>query len=177
MKKIPEIKTARRKPDFAGTPGALVSLEGLNLVFGGRLKSSPYDTLLDQLATAQPGQALKFDDVKAKASVYARSKKKGLKVSFAELNGALYVRLDGRVEDDVRKRRREQIVAALKKGPLTHFALASRMREAGDGSIDAVMVETILTQMLRDCLVLKREASAGGGVPEWALTAKAAKAA
>lgn len=136
-----------------------------------RAKASPYDPLLDQLAAATPGQALRFADTRARAALYARAKKKGLKVSFAESNGSLYVRLDGRVDDDVHKTRRDQIVAALKRGPLGHIQIAAKLREGGDSTVDAQLVETILGQLLRDGVVVKRESG------DWTLSAKAARSA
>jgi hypothetical protein len=146
-----------RKPNTDGVPGELVSLEGLNLVFGTRLKTSPYDPLLDQLVQAGPGKALRFGDVRAKASVYARAKKRGLRVSFAESAGALYVRFDGSSDADVRKSRRDHIVVALRLGPMSAIQIAKRLREAGDASVDAQLVEAILGQMLKASEVVKRD--------------------
>jgi hypothetical protein len=47
--------------------------------------------------------------------------------------------------------------------------ISAKLREAGDIAVDAQLVETILTQMMRDNQVIKRE----GG--EWSLNPRAAK--
>jgi hypothetical protein len=160
-----------KRPDFTGVPGALVALEGLGgLVFGKHLRTSPYDPLLDQLLAAGSGKALKFGDVKAKASLLLRAKKKGLRVSFAEDGaGALYVRIDGSATEDLRGVRREQIQSALKLGPLSAIKLAVKLRESGDTSVDGQMVEAILGQMQREGVVIKRESG------DWIASPKPAK--
>src|SRR5260370_12736875 len=154
-KKIAEIQRPTKgvKPDMKGVPGELISLNGLNLVFGRGAKPSPYDALLDQLAAtalSAPGQVLRFSDMRAKPSIYARAKKKGMRVSFAEDAGLLYVRYDGSTEDDTRTTRREQILHALKLGPLNGIRIATKLREAGDAAGDAPLVARSLEQLLRD---------------------------
>lgn len=157
------------RPSMDGVPGELISLEGLNLVFGHRLRISPYDVLLDQLAAStdkaveekQPRPGLKFGDVRAKASVYTRAKKKGLLVSFAEVGRVLYVRLDGRADDHAKETRRGSIRKLLANGvALTHVAIAARLREAGDASVDAQLVDAILAQMLKAGDVIRQDGGA-----------------
>lgn len=147
-----------RRPDFTGVPGEIVSLDGLgDLHWGNKLRGSPYDALLYQLAAAGQGKALKFGDERARASITVRARKKGYKVSFAVQGGALYVRFDGRVDDDVKARRREQILGALKFGPSAAPKLASILRGKGDEIVDGQMVVAILVQMQRDGHVIRQE--------------------
>jgi hypothetical protein len=145
------------KPNRAGVPGELVSLESLDLVFGRMSKASPYDPLLHQLAVAGTGKALKFGDVRAKASLYARGKKLGLRLSFAIFGTDLYVRFDGRVDDDIRGSRRARIQEALKNGPRSAGELLNAIREKGDVTIDLPTTEAILAQMVRGGELVKRE--------------------
>src|ERR1035438_3862891 len=100
-RKVAEIAKTRKAPDFHGVPGELVAMpEGVALSFAtGQKKISPYDALLDQLAAA-PTKFLRFTDKRARASLNVRAKKKGLRISFAEDSGMLWVRLDGHVDDD-----------------------------------------------------------------------------
>jgi hypothetical protein len=115
---------------------------------------------------------LRFGDVRAKASVYARAQKKGLRVSFAESGGALYVRLDGRKDDDIKAARREKIVQALKGGvSLNAIRLSVKLREGGDTTIDGQTVEAICAQMVREGSLIKRETG------EYAINARLAKTA
>lgn len=167
------------RPMLDGVPGEIVSLDGLNLVFGHRLRVSPYDTLLDQLAEAtdkaveakQPRPGLKFGNIRAKASVYSRAKRKGLLVSFAEVGQALYVRLDGHVEENARETRRGKIRTLLASGQaLTHQAIAVKLRESGDATVDAPLVDAILAQMMKAGEVIRQESGA------WKLNPARAKA-
>ena len=100
-----------RRPDMTGVPGVLVDaqLAPVEIVWGNRLRKSPYDPLLHQLAEAGAGKFLKFPDTRARVSVIARARKLGLKVTCGEQAGALYVRFDGRVEDDVKATRRTHL--------------------------------------------------------------------
>jgi hypothetical protein len=155
----------RARPNFAGVAGELLPQAPEGLVFG-RMKASPYDALLDQLAAAPRAAALKFGDVKARSSVALRAKKKGLRVSFNASTGVLYVRFDGRVDDDVRQDRRDKIRGLLGKlGPLTSIKMANRLRENGDATIDAATAETILLQMMRAGDLVRQEGGAFGLAP------------
>ena len=135
----------------------------MNLVFGNQGRKSPYDPLLDQLAAAQPGMALKFGDVRVRSSLYARAKKKGLRISFAESGGALYLRFDDRMDDDVKAGRRKEILMALMVGPATSAKIAVVMRDKGDRNVDGALVEVSCAQMQRAGELVKMECGA------WAL--------
>lgn len=168
------------KPRMDGVPGELVDLDALNLQFGGMRKVSPYDPLLDQLATAtdaamaavpkRPRPGLKFGHVRARNSVWARAKAKGFKVSFAIAGSDLYVRLDGRVDDDVKETRRSAIRKLLASHmQLSVIPICNKLREGGDVNVDAALVETILTQMAKAGEVIRQESGA------WRLGLKGAK--
>lgn len=156
------------KPDFTGVPGELVPIDGLQLSFGRGGRISPYDALLIKLSESAKGNALKFASVRAKASVAVRSKKLGFRVSFAELGGALYVRYEGRIDEDIRAQRRTAITAVLKKhGPQSSIAISTLLRGAGDTSLNAGDIELIVLQMLKDGTVLRQEGNM------WALNPRA----
>jgi len=121
------------------------------------LRGSPYDALLEQLAAAGPGKGLKFGDVKARASVTVRARKKGMRVSFAVAGDVLYVRFDGRVEDDVHGGRRAAILTALRRGPANPITLAVILRANGDANLDGETVVVILAQMARTGEVVRGE--------------------
>ncbi len=81
-------------PNFAGVAGSLVSEIPEGLLFGERkTKTSPYDPLLLQLKAAGAGKYLRFEDLRARASVLARSRKLNIKVTFAEDGNILFVGL------------------------------------------------------------------------------------
>lgn len=162
------MKKGMKAPDFSGVKGELVLAEGLQLNFGSRLKSSPYDALLDQLVAAR-GQLLKFAALKARASVAVRAKKKGLRVSFAEAGGCLFVRYDGLLVDDVKGTRRAKILDVLEKMPRNAAQLAVALREAGDSTVDASLVLAILAQLERDGQVVRGEGD------RWAKSPRALK--
>lgn len=141
--------TKGQAPITTGVPGELVPMDGLELVFATRkARISPYDEMLDKLAAAGPGQALRFDDPRARASVTYRAKKKEFLISFAEHEGGLYVRFDGRVLQDPKTSRRAAILNAIDHHP-TAVQLAVRLRQEGDVNCDASIVAAILTQMVR----------------------------
>jgi hypothetical protein len=166
-------KEKRKSPDFSGTPGELVTQLDPELQFGKR-KMSPYAALLDQLSKAtdeaiaanKPLPGLKFAAVKAKASVWAQAKARGFKVVFAEKDGCLFVRIDGRV--DAIEHRGEEIKKLLRIQPQTAMVLTNKLRANGDETVDAQGVETMLARMLRLGDVAKQE----GGT--WKLLAKKA---
>ncbi len=143
-------------PRFEGVPGELVPIDGLPLCFGRGGHGSPYDPLLDQLAASGAGQALRFGDVRARSALTARAKKKGMRVSFAQHEGKLYVRYDGSASDDLKQSRRDRILAVLKV-PQTAMTLTQRLREAGDTTVDATIVLAILAQMQRAGDVIEQE--------------------
>lgn len=157
-------------PNVAGTPGKLTELPAA-LVFGGLGRISPYDALLLQLEKAcdeakrqsRPLPGLEFTDVKAKPSVYARAKKLGYRVAFAEDKGRLYVRFDGLVSDDKKALRRKAIIEVLSKPAgtaLKYIEITNRLRAAGDELLEAATVDAILCQMLKTGEVIKTDAAA-----------------
>lgn len=147
MKKTTDAKFDRKKPDFTGVPGEFCKPDGLNLVFGKKLRGSPYDGLLLELAK-RTGELLVFGDIKARASIYARAKKLQMALEYAESGGKLYVRFAGLLPDhpDFKSQRRDRIMAAL---PGTPIQVA---RAIGDG-LTAQDVEIHLRQAQRDKLV------------------------
>jgi hypothetical protein len=149
----------RAVPNMEGVPGVLVSLDGLEIDFlrrGGRV--SPYDGLLDQLASAPANSGLLFmDGVRAKASLYIRGKKKGLILAFAEAAGNLYVKLLGRVDDKEKETRRGKIKEILRLGAMSPVRISNKLREAGDGAVDAQLVAVILLQMQKDGSVIRQD--------------------
>lgn len=81
-------------PNLTGVPGALVDQAPPDLLFGPRkMKTSPYDTLLLQLQRAGAGKFLRFEDLRARASLTARSKKLNIKILFGEQGSTLWVAL------------------------------------------------------------------------------------
>jgi hypothetical protein len=142
---------------MTGVPGEIVSVDGLQLVFGPRARQSPYDPLLQQLVDAGPGRALKFGDARARVALTSRAKKMGLRISFAISGDSLYVRLDGGVTEDVKATRRGRIKEALKFGTQTAMHITNHLREKGDSSIDVNLTESILLQMLRTGDLIRQE--------------------
>jgi hypothetical protein len=174
----------RKKPDFTGVPGALVAsdvvagLEGQGLVWGTGHRTSPYDAMLEDLrrhteSALAKGEkhlpALRFDDARARASVCARAKKKGLRAICAEHAGKLYVRLD-KLEGNPSVARRKAILVTLKQfGPLPTQRLAGQLRQDGDTAIDAATVNLICAQMVKSGEVIAQEGGA------WSLSPAAIK--
>lgn len=160
--------TTRRVPDFSGTPGKIVSLDSLELNFGRRRTGSPYDILLDDLATAtdeavaagKPRPGLEFGNVKAQASVYQRAKKKNLRVVFAVSGERLYVRMEGRYDDNIREQRRTAIKRILLVGPMTYIPITNKLREGGDLSVQASEVDPLLNVMMKAGEVIRQEGGA-----------------
>lgn len=149
-----------QKPDFRGVAGELVPIPA-GLEFSARkLKGSPYDALLDQLAEKGPGHVLKFSDLRARASVVARSKKKGMRVSFAERGSELFVRFDGSSKEDADNSRKGKIREILKAGPLTYLKVCNKLREGGDTLVDAPLTELILLQLFKAGEVIRQEGGA-----------------
>jgi hypothetical protein len=155
-------------PDLSGTPGTICSVEGLNLAFGASKRVSPYDKLLDELAASTtPNQALCFESTKARTSVAIRAKKKGLRVSFAEHAGRLYVRFDGRAENAgvlipapapsslkaVFTGRRAAILDALRVGSRNAARLVAALQASGDSGVDMNLIETLCAQMVREGVI------------------------
>jgi len=91
------------RPNFNGVPGCIVASDALpeGLDFAAkRARISPYDGLLEKLLEAPKNSALKFGDLRARASIIIRARKKGLRVVFAERGSELYVRIDGFIDSN-----------------------------------------------------------------------------
>lgn len=147
---------ATKRPDFNGVPGKLVAApEGLQ--FGPKGRHSPYDSLLQQLATAK-SQVLEFGDARAKASVYSRATKLGMKVEFAERGVALYVRFGGWKPDSEqwRKLARVAILEAIKTQPRMVIQVTNAVRATGLNDVDAGTIDAILKQMEQEGTVARQ---------------------
>lgn len=153
-------ETKRARPDFSGVPGELVDASVLpaGLHWGTKLRGSPYDGLLRQLAEAGTGKVLKFGNPKARVSVNVRARKLGMRVTCAEADGVLFVRFGGSAGEDLKGSRRERIRGVLKvSAGATPFHVAKVLRDKGDEHADAQIVEAILTQMARAGEVVRGE--------------------
>ena len=127
-------------PDMSGTPGKFLEAIPTGIVFAPRGRVSPYDALLIKLrdacegprAAGAPKPGLVFDDIKAQASVYVRSRKLGMRVSCAMDAGKLYVRYDGRIGEDEKTKRRAAILSLLARSPepMKYIAITNRLRAA-----------------------------------------------
>lgn len=166
---------SKRIPNFSGVSGELIPADpALLLVFGNRCRISPYDGLLDQLAEKTNGGGaggflLRFGDTRARAAVQVRARKKGLRISFAESGGSLFVRLDGSASKDLHETRREAIKHILRTQPMTAMRLAAKMRDSGDPAATGPLVESILLQMLKAAEVVRQEGDT------WALNPRAGR--
>jgi hypothetical protein len=139
-------------PDFSGVPGELVAADAVpaGIHWGTKLRGSPYDPLLKELAEAGAGKMLKFGNARARTSIVLRARKLGLKVVCGEDGGALYVKFVGREGDDLANARREKIRQALKiVVGITLSKLLLHLRDKGDVTIDAPTLQLILSQMMR----------------------------
>ncbi|MFN7999286.1 MAG: hypothetical protein U0Q18_37055 [Bryobacteraceae bacterium] len=168
----------RAKPDFTGVQGEVVAgdviagLEGRGLAWGSGGRKSPYDAQLDELlrltneaaAQGSPKPAMRFASNKARTSLTVRAKKKGIKLSFAEFDGALYCRIEGQ-ENQVGARRRARILEELKRGPRKAAYLNTALRAAGDQTIDLGTIGAILSQMLREGSIVHQEGDTWGLAP------------
>jgi hypothetical protein len=171
MKKATEVRSLGPqkgvKPNCDGVPGEIVDLAevGPAAIWGRKnTKVSPYDLPLAQLAEAGPGKVLKFGDPRAWSSVGVRAKKLGFRVSRAVVDGKLFVRFDGRLDDDLRAARREKIIGCLRRQPgMTTHQVNIAVRDSGDTTFDAVLAELYLTQLVKTGDAIKRD----GGT--WAL--------
>lgn len=157
----------KRIPNFTGVPGQLVD-EPEGLTYGAS-KSSPYDPLLNSLVAAtdkwnaegrtKSRPVLKFSDLKAKSSVYSRSQKLKIRVTFCEGAGScLYVRYEGKRDEALSGKRRENILTILKSGmALSYIQIKNKLVEMGDLTIDAPTADAIMIQMMRNGDVIRQE--------------------
>jgi hypothetical protein len=143
-------KPTNRKPDFTGVAGRLVELPAdVSLQFGARGgRVSPYDALLEQLAAARD-KVLEFGDLRARASVMARSKKLGIKVLLAEHGPKLYVKFGGWLPESDRWKAevRAGIRDTVTTQPRNEIQVAVALRAKGLNDVDAGVVGAILKQM------------------------------
>lgn len=148
---------ARKAPDMTGVPGRIVDAP-VDLVFGHKLRSSPYDALLQQLAEAGKGKALQFDDRRARAAIYSRSKKLGMQVEMAENGNALYVRFCGYAPDSPKWKAmaRTAILDTVRTQARNDVQIAAAVRAKGLNEIDAGTVGAILRQMEQEGLVARQ---------------------
>src|ERR1700690_2259125 len=139
-----------RVPDFKGTEAHIVD-QPEDLIFGATTRVSPYDPLLDELATkaevwekgtrSTPRPIICCASVRAKASMYSRSVKLGIRISFAIRGTALYIRYEGRRDSKIQSKRRGNIKDLLKPGvAMTYIQIANKLRDQGDVSLDAASV-------------------------------------
>jgi hypothetical protein len=125
----------------------IVFLEGLDLQFGNRNRTSPYRALLEQLLDAGKNSALQIDNPKTRYSITKQARALGWKVAFAEHEGYLYVKIDGVSEKPPTKPTEgpktaasRRVVNALEKGPLTAAEVA-RTLKADPAACEAVLTE------------------------------------
>ncbi len=164
-------KTARKAPDFAGVPGALVDSAPEGMVFGlKKWRVSPYDPLLEQLRKAGAGKFLKFDDLRCRISVSARAKKLGIKVLFGEQGNTLFVTLataelqaNGVVEEQPKKPSNSDLVlAAIREKRHTAGEIVSWLRSNGVPGAGITQVDGIIGNLMRaGTLKLGRAGSTG----------------
>ena len=159
----------KKRGPFTGVPGTLVPLQGLELDFSTKkLRVSPYDALLAELAAAPKENALLFNDLKARNSIGLRAEKKGMIVAFAEKDGMLYVRYMGRTDEQASGQRRGAVLRLLRQlGPITYIKLTNRLREEGDAIADAPMVECILQAACKTREALKQDRGMYKANPLW----------
>jgi|SRR5579859_5966436 len=165
------------RPDFSGVPGELVDLDA-SLSFARVTRSSPYDPLLQKLlaateswraetkdgSAAKPQPGLRFSDTRARAAITSRSRKLNMRVSFAESGGQLFVRYEGALDAEKKlpDGRRGQVIGILKRdGAHTTLALTQKLRNGGDTTVDASIVESICSQMLRKAEVGSKQSPSG----------------
>lgn len=156
------------KAQLAGTPGELCELpDGLDFSKGGR--QSPYDSLLKQLAEAtqkwfKDGQqearpGLKFNSPAARASIYARAKKKSMRVQLAEHSGFLYVMMDTADLAEEEKKlagRKGRVYNALMSGPKSSSEIVNFLKK-DDPALTEDLVLGLLGNLQRDGDVIKQD--------------------
>ncbi len=142
------------KPNMNGTPGIMLSIDSIpkDLQFG-RNKESPYDKLIFQLKQAGKDHCLRFEDIKARAAIYSRSKKLGIELEFAFNENILFVKLkqpklNTSDEKELKQGENEVYVfKAIKAGYKTPEIIAKYIRDQGKSSMDSSMVQIIAKRM------------------------------
>jgi len=178
-KSNPLAPTKGVRPQTNGVPGVLVSEappEGM--LFGAKkLKVSPYDPLLLQLKVAGPGNYLKFEDLRARVSVYARAKKLGIVVEFGERGNTLWVALgkaqlhtDGAVDEAPRKTISDVVIDAIKAKRTTAGEIVTFVRSNGGAGAGITQIDGVLSSLLRQGKV-RLVSRPTDDVPRWGLAA------
>jgi hypothetical protein len=144
------------KPKFDGVIGALVTEAPDGVLFGQKLRQSPYDPLLKQLRDAGAGKFLRFESLRAKPSIAARAKKLGIRVLFGEQGDVLWVtlaaadlRTDGAAEQPTRKTNSDLVLEGLDAKRDTAGALTTWLRSNGAPGIGISQVDELLRQLAR----------------------------
>jgi len=127
----------------------IVSLDGLDLRFGNRGRTSPYRALLEQLLDSGKNSALKIGSLKARYSISKQARVLSWKVAFAEHEGYLYVKVDGVANgkapappDGSKTAAAKRVLKALEESPLTAGEVA-RMLNADPATCEAVLAELV----------------------------------
>lgn len=166
-------KSMAKIPKRRSLPEAsIVSLDKLELKFGLRGRVSPYRELLERLLDAPRTCALKVSNLNARYSISKQARALGWKVLFAEHEGALYVKIDGVLEEQGRKAgsavpnaNAKLVLRALVPGPMTAMELARTIQA------DPASSEVALTT-LANCGAVERD-SGLGKQPIYRIAAKA----
>ena len=145
-------------PNMQGVPGVLMDEAPPDIVFGGRKKVSPYDALLLQLKAAGVGKYMKFDDLKARTSLTARSKKLGIKLLFGEdNNNSLWITLAKAelTEDGVTEKQptpptnSDLVLKAIGEKRCTPGEILTWMRSNGANGLGITQVDGLLSNLSR----------------------------
>jgi hypothetical protein len=151
------------RPNFDGVDGIMLAARDVPsaVMFGSSGRKSPYDAKLRQLVEAGDSSVLCFGDTRARASVWSRAKKLGIKIECGEHANKLYVRLlkasaapdapsvKTAVVADVKVRNRSAILDALRRSITTPEAIAADLRTKGH-NLDAPIVRSMLKSMQSD---------------------------
>ncbi len=146
------------KPDMRGVPGVMIDELPDGVMFGVKNKVSPYDVLLRQLVAAPAGKFLRFDDLRARASVYTRAKKLGIKVLFGEQGNTLYVMIAKAdlADEGVTEKQpppitnKDRVLAAIGDKRCTPGEILTWMRSNGAGGVGITQVDDLLNILVRE---------------------------
>jgi hypothetical protein len=161
-------------PVMTGVSGCLMDSAPDDVLFGGRAnKGSPYDSLLLQLKAAGHGKFLRFDDLRAKASVWARAKKMGIKVLFGTQGDKLWVSLakvemetDGEVDVQPKRANVDIVLDAVKAGRQQAGEIFSWSRSNGSTEIGIREVDILLGSLARAGKIKLKSQPRGSDGPE-----------
>lgn len=143
------------RPSFIGVSGCLMDSAPKEIMFGQKRGGrSPYDALLKQLKAAGPGAALKFDDVRCRSSIVARSRKLNMKVTFGQQGETLWVKLDKSdqswIEEKPDAKKNAMILQAIAAKRHTAGEMVSWLRSNGAPGIGITEVDVCLGNLSRD---------------------------